>query len=51
LEKCGIIKASEFIDGNHFKLRRNNAMPIQLPKTLVYTSSLPILESKIKDLK
>lgn len=53
-EKCGIIKASEFIDGitsNHFKLRKNNAMPIQLPKTLVYTSSLPILKSKMKDLK
>jgi len=49
-----LLTESEFIDGiisNHFKLRKNNAMPIQLPKTLVYTSSLPILESKMKDLK
>lgn len=53
-EKSGIIKASEFIDGivsYHFKLRKNNTIPIQYPKTLVYDSSLPILESKMKDLK
>jgi len=51
-EKYGIIEASEFIDGIvlyhiKFKLRKNNTMPISSHKsqTLVYTSSLPILES------
>lgn len=34
-----------------FMLRKNDAMPIQCPKTLVCTSSLPILKSKMKDLK
>jgi hypothetical protein len=53
-EKYGIIEASEFIDrivSYHFKLRKNNVMSLLSKKKLVYTSSLPIPESKIKYLK
>lgn len=45
-----IIEANEFIGrliSYHFKMKKNNAMPIKFLQTLVYTSSLSILENKM----
>lgn len=53
-DQYGIIQASEYIDritSYHFKLRKFNIIPMTLPQSLVYRTSLPILHSKMKDLK
>jgi hypothetical protein len=53
-DQYGIIETSEYIDGitsYHFKLRKYNIIQMTLLESLVYRISLPIIHSKMKDLK
>lgn len=53
-ENHTIVKASTLIGGVqmfNFLLRKGNTPPIKLPKKQLYNQKIPIMDSKMKDLK